>query len=124
MIVDLGIGTWVQEESGIRLQLSGVPFPAANEAALKSNGTYVNLHSTANPGGQLRTQLTHILEMSDSGRTNWDNVTYDNTPTIYFRVDDGIFLNDQPGNNYARHAGRRGDPDSVEHADDQRAGRT
>ena len=49
VIVDLGIGTWVQEESGIRLRLSGVPFPAANEAALKSNGTYVNLHSTANP---------------------------------------------------------------------------
>ncbi|HPM81293.1 MAG TPA: CHRD domain-containing protein [Candidatus Anammoximicrobium sp.] len=98
VIVDLGLGSWVQEESGIRLQLSGVPFPAANEAALKSNGTYVNLHSSVNPAGHLRTQLTHILEMSDSGRTNWDNVTKDNTPTIYFRLDDAVLLKDQPGN--------------------------
>jgi hypothetical protein len=100
VIVDLGLASWVQEENGIRLQLSGVAFPAANEAALESNGTYVNLETSANATGQLRAQLTHIVEMSDSGRTNWDNVTHDNTPTIYFRLDDAIFANDQPGNNY------------------------
>ncbi|MGB7324210.1 MAG: dockerin type I domain-containing protein [Rubripirellula sp.] len=35
---------------------------------------------------------------SDTGRSQFDNHTYDTTPTIYFRLDDGIFLNDLPGN--------------------------
>ena len=36
---------------------------------------------------------------SDTGRSQFDNVTRDNTPTIVFRLDDAIFLNDLPGNN-------------------------
>ena len=35
---------------------------------------------------------------SDTGRSQFDNHTRDNTPTIYFRLDDGIFLHDLPGN--------------------------
>jgi Ca2+-binding RTX toxin-like protein len=35
---------------------------------------------------------------SDTGRNQTDNVTRDNTPTIVFRLDDGIFLHDLPGN--------------------------
>ena len=35
---------------------------------------------------------------SDTGRSQFDNHTYDNTPTLFFRLDDGIFLNDLPGN--------------------------
>ena len=35
---------------------------------------------------------------SDTGRSQFDNVTYDTTPTIYFRLDDGAFLNDIQGN--------------------------
>ncbi len=35
---------------------------------------------------------------SDTGRSQFDNHTYDDTPTLYFRLDDGIFLNDLPGN--------------------------
>lgn len=35
---------------------------------------------------------------SDTGRNNNDNITRDNTPTIIFRLDDAIFLNDLPGN--------------------------
>ncbi len=35
---------------------------------------------------------------SDTGRSQFDNITYDSTPTLYFRLDDGIFLYDLPGN--------------------------
>ena len=35
---------------------------------------------------------------SDTGRSQYDNITYDDTPTLLFRLDDGIFLNDIPGN--------------------------
>ncbi len=34
----------------------------------------------------------------DSGRSQFDNVTYVNTPTIYLRLNDGVLLNDLPGN--------------------------
>ena len=39
-----------------------------------------------------------IIESLDSGRSQNDNVTRVNTPTIYIRLDDGIFLHDLPGN--------------------------
>ncbi len=35
---------------------------------------------------------------SDTGRSNEDNVTADNSPAILVRLDDGIFLHDLPGN--------------------------
>ncbi|MBC8353053.1 MAG: hypothetical protein H8E66_13740, partial [Planctomycetes bacterium] len=35
---------------------------------------------------------------SDDGRTQTDNVTRDGTPTIFFRLDDGVFRFDVPGN--------------------------
>ena len=35
---------------------------------------------------------------SDTGRSQFDNVTRINTPTIFIRVNDGILLNDLPGN--------------------------
>ncbi|MEX0818664.1 MAG: CHRD domain-containing protein, partial [Pirellulaceae bacterium] len=35
---------------------------------------------------------------SDTGRSQFDNVTRDNTPTIIFRFDDNLFRNDLPGN--------------------------
>lgn len=35
---------------------------------------------------------------SDTGRSQFDNVTGDNTPTILLRVSDGTLLNDLPGN--------------------------
>ncbi len=38
---------------------------------------------------------------SDTGRSQFDNHTYDNTPTLVFRLDDGFFLNDLPGNDTA-----------------------
>ena len=41
------------------------------------------------------------LANSDTGRSQFDNITRDNTPTLVFRLDDGIFLNDLPGNSGA-----------------------
>lgn len=35
---------------------------------------------------------------SDTGRSQFDNVTRNNAPEIFFRLDDAIFLNDLPGN--------------------------
>ncbi|MDD4266796.1 MAG: Ig-like domain-containing protein [Thermoguttaceae bacterium] len=35
---------------------------------------------------------------SDTGRSEFDDVTRDNTPVIFFRLDDGILLHDLPGN--------------------------
>ncbi len=37
----------------------------------------------------------------DTGRSQFDNVTNDNKPTIYLRLGDGVFLNDLPGNGTA-----------------------
>ncbi|WP_146522014.1 dockerin type I domain-containing protein [Stieleria varia] len=45
--------------------------------------------TTNPPGGSVN---------SDTGRSQFDNHTYDNTPTLFFRLDDGIFLHDLPGN--------------------------
>ncbi len=36
---------------------------------------------------------------SDTGRSQLDNITRNPTPTLIFRLDDGIFINDLPGNN-------------------------
>jgi hypothetical protein len=38
------------------------------------------------------------VDAVDTGRSQLDDVTRDNTPTIFFRLDDGFFLNDLPGN--------------------------
>ncbi|REK09450.1 MAG: hypothetical protein DWQ37_18610 [Planctomycetota bacterium] len=38
------------------------------------------------------------IESNDTGRSQFDNVTRDDTPTIFLRLDDGILLNDLPGN--------------------------
>jgi hypothetical protein len=41
---------------------------------------------------------TFEIESDDTGTSQLDNDTRDDTPTIYLRVDDAIFLNDLPGN--------------------------
>jgi len=45
--------------------------------------------------------LNNVPSNSDTGRSQFDNVTRDDTPTLLFRLDDGIFLYDLPGNNAA-----------------------
>jgi subtilisin-like proprotein convertase family protein/Ca2+-binding RTX toxin-like protein len=37
-------------------------------------------------------------EGSDTGRSNHDNITLDATPTLFFRLDDAVLLQDLPGN--------------------------
>src|SRR5262249_27983308 len=42
--------------------------------------------------------LPSTAPSSDSGRSQFDNVTNVNLPTIFLRLDDGSLLNDLPGN--------------------------
>jgi Ca2+-binding RTX toxin-like protein len=39
-----------------------------------------------------------LVESGDTGRSQFENTTRDNTPTIFLRLDDAIFLSDLPGN--------------------------
>ncbi|WP_254513390.1 dockerin type I domain-containing protein [Anatilimnocola floriformis] len=48
------------------------------------------VNGTPNPPGQ--------TDNSDTGRSQNDNITYDNTPTIIFRVPDNKLINDVPDN--------------------------
>jgi hypothetical protein len=57
--------------------------------------TPYNLELSRNNGtGDLPTNAPQ----DDTGRSQFDNVTNDNQPLIYIRLDDGIFINDVPGN--------------------------
>ncbi len=40
--------------------ISGAPFPAAEEANLLSGNTYINVHTFAHPGGEIRGQITAL----------------------------------------------------------------
>jgi hypothetical protein len=48
--------------------------------------------------GALKTGDKFQIESVDTGRSQLDNITRDNTPTIFFRLDDAMLLNDLPGN--------------------------
>ncbi|RLT12749.1 MAG: CHRD domain-containing protein [Planctomycetota bacterium] len=94
--------SWTVETSGIRLRLTGVAFSgvAADVTALLAGNTYFDIHTTAVAGGEIRGQIgiPSVLGVSDTGRSQIDNKTRDNTPTIFLRVDDAVLLNDVSGN--------------------------
>ncbi len=102
VIVSLPIVGWVVEPAGIRLKLTGAAFSgvAGDITALLAGNTYFDIHTTAAAGGEIRGQIhiSNVLGVSDSGRSQFDNTTKDNTPTIFLRVDDAGLLNDVPGN--------------------------
>ncbi len=59
--------------------------------------TPTNLELLDNPV----TQDPPLASNSDTGRSQFDNITRDNTPTLVFRVDDALLLQDLPGNSAA-----------------------
>ena len=60
VLVGLGAGSstnWTNTATGMSLALTGQPFPAANVADLLAGNTYLNFHTAAFPGGEIRGQL-------------------------------------------------------------------
>ena len=60
VIFDLGAGTspnWINTTTGMSLSLTGQTFPAANVADLLAHNIYLNLHTAAFPGGEIRGQI-------------------------------------------------------------------
>uniref|UniRef100_UPI003563B869 CHRD domain-containing protein n=1 Tax=Stieleria sp. TaxID=2795976 RepID=UPI003563B869 len=67
VIVNLGTDQWISEETGIRLRLDDVAFPNQNIAALLAAGAYINVHSSANPSGEVRGQIVFPTPMGSGG---------------------------------------------------------
>jgi cyclophilin family peptidyl-prolyl cis-trans isomerase len=60
-IIDLGgASQWVVDGSAIRRTMQDVPIAAADVPALLNNNLYINIHTIANPDGEIRGQITHI----------------------------------------------------------------
>ena len=60
VILGLGAGSspnWTNTATGMSLALTGQTFPAANVADLIAGNTYLNFHTAAFPGGEIRGQL-------------------------------------------------------------------
>ena len=60
VIFGLGAGSsanWTSTSTGISLSVTGQTFPTANIADLLAGKTYLNLHTAAFPGGEIRGQL-------------------------------------------------------------------
>lgn len=63
----LAVGAFQEVDGGILLTLNDVPFPTAHVSALLSGGTYFNVHSTDNTGGEIRGQITFAATMGSGG---------------------------------------------------------
>lgn len=57
IIVDLDASQWFESGGAIGRTILEGSFPAANVAALLSEGTYINVHTTQFPGGEIRGQI-------------------------------------------------------------------
>jgi Ca2+-binding RTX toxin-like protein len=58
IIFDLGAGAaWTAQDGGLRRTITDADFPLANIADLLAGNTYVNVHTTAFGGGEIRGQL-------------------------------------------------------------------
>lgn len=58
VIVDFGdVTQWVNDSGGLSRTFTNLAFPAADVGNLLSRGTYINIHTNAFPGGELRGQI-------------------------------------------------------------------
>ena len=68
IIYNIGTAGWTATPTGMKITFSA-PIPAANEADFLANNTYVNLHTAAYPGGEIRGQVvaTSTRDMTVAG---------------------------------------------------------
>lgn len=58
IIVPIATSLWTNNGAGgMTLALTGQAFPAINETDLLAGNTYLNIHTTAYPGGEIRGQI-------------------------------------------------------------------
>jgi hypothetical protein len=90
------LGTGAQAGQVVAITISeGTGYTSApNIQLIGGGGAGATATATITDGGDLPTNSPN----DDSGRSQFDNVTNVNTPRIYLRLSDGIFLNDLPGN--------------------------
>ncbi|TWU66199.1 CHRD domain-containing protein [Crateriforma conspicua] len=82
VIVNLGVENFVQDGNSIRLRLHDVELPESNFADFAAGGTYINLHSTTNPGGELRGQVVFPTTMGSGGGILNDGGTVEVSNTL------------------------------------------
>ena len=77
------LGAITPTADGFVYQVNGVPLPVVNEASLFAGNTYLNIHTTAFPGGEIRGQLAQQTPSAAAsgtatatgGVSNLENVT-------------------------------------------------
>lgn len=60
VVYGLGTTAWNDTATGMNLILTGGTFPGANSLDLLAGNTYLNIHTGAFPGGEIRGQLTAV----------------------------------------------------------------
>ena len=60
VLYGLGTTAWNDTATGMNLILTGGTFPGANSLDLLAGNTYLNIHTGAFPGGEIRGQLTAV----------------------------------------------------------------
>ena len=65
---------------------------------LPGPGVTATATATLGDTGDLPVGPLNTAELDDTGRSQFDNVTHVNNPTVFVRLDDSALLNDVPGN--------------------------
>lgn len=92
VIFNLGTVGWYADGGGLRRRISGATFPVANIVDLLSGNTYVNIHTIANPGGEIRAQLNPLAAGQGLGGADTFEV-FDLNPTDVQVVNLGLGTN-------------------------------